>query len=371
MQTETHPAPAANSSPEAQTVLTAERPLAPQPNPAAATLNQLLNPNTSSDLRPGPLSLQPLASALPEDGDPSAQLTTISPQPPTLVDAHPLDTQRHQARRRGRIASLPKGPRDMVNRMLANGVHYKNIVLALSELDFRVTERNVSNWATGGHRDWLLEQNLVLQNRLDQDHLVDHLRRDDASELPEVGLQAAATRVSQILLQKTARAQDIEANLDSFSQMVDVLCRLNREIGILQKQRDDSRRTLGRAYDAARIKNMDEISVNNHERFYSDPPKDSSLPKPAVPPMLPPVPTSSFLADCDEEDRMAKAAEDQKRLISTLQMFAGKKEPASNPGAAAPRTTATPPAVASTPPAAPAAVTTTQDSPPQQNPPAG
>jgi hypothetical protein len=42
----------------------------------------------------------------------------------------------------------------------------------------------------------------VLQNRLDQDHLVSFLKREDAGELPEVGLQAAATRLSQVLFQR-------------------------------------------------------------------------------------------------------------------------------------------------------------------------
>src|SRR5207244_4999521 len=119
-------------------------------------------------------------------------------------------------------------------------VAHKNIVAALHETGFTVTERNISNWATGGYLEWRCEQDLVLQNRLDQDHLVDHLRREDASELPEVGLQAAATRISQILVQKTACAADVEANICTFSEMVDVLCRLNREIAIMQKQRDDS-----------------------------------------------------------------------------------------------------------------------------------
>jgi hypothetical protein len=212
----------------------------------------------------------------------------------------------------------------MVGRMLWNGVPYKNIVAALDECGFSATERNISNWATGGYLDWRLEQEFVLQNRLDQDHLVDHLRRQDASELPEVGLQAAATRVSQILLQKTARAADLEANLDKFSALVDVLCRLNREIGILQKQRDDSRRSLGRAYDPERIKDTDELVVNDMERLYSNPPADSTLARPANPPALPPEPTSTFLAQQDAEEAEARAEAGQIRTLAMLKAFAAK-----------------------------------------------
>src|SRR5213594_3286724 len=100
--------------------------------------------------------------------------------------------------------------------------------------------------------------------------MLDFLRRDDAQELPEFGLQAAATRLSQVLLQKLARADDPEAQIDNYSKLVDLLVRLNREIGVTQKQRDDSRRTLGREYDPTRVKDAEEISVIENERFYSN-----------------------------------------------------------------------------------------------------
>jgi hypothetical protein len=288
---------------------------APADKPAAAEpLDQLLNPQPQPSL-----SLQPAT--------PSA--------PPTVIDAQPVSppVQRRKLRRTGRIASLPKIWRDMVSRMIWNGVPYKNIVLALDEGGLSATERNVSNWATGGYLEWRLEQEAVLQNRLDQDHLVEHLRRDDASELPEVGLQAAATRLSQILLQKTTQAHELETDLDNFSKMVDVLCRLNKEIAVLQKSRDDSRRSLGRAHDPARIKDCDELSVNEHERFYSNPPPDSELQKPENPPILPPEPTSVFLANCDREDEQSRQLEHQNQLIDTLLRFSGKKTavPAQNP----------------------------------------
>src|SRR3954470_12023633 len=148
-------------------------------------------------------------------------------QTTALIESKPLPApaqtpERRKIRRHGRVASLPKTERDMVNRMLLNGIPYKNIVAALGEIGYTVTERNISNWATGGYVEWRLEQDAVTHNRLDQDHLVDFLRRDDAQELPEVGLQAAATRLSQVLLQKLARADDPESQLDSFSRMIDL-----------------------------------------------------------------------------------------------------------------------------------------------------
>ncbi len=213
----------------------------------------------------------------------------------------------------------------MVNHMLWNAVPYKNIVAALDEAGFTVTERNISNWATGGYLEWSLAQEHVLQNRLDQDHMLDFLRRDDAPELPEVGLQAAATRLSQVLLQKLARAEDPEAHLDNFSTLVDLLVRLNREITATQKQRDDSQRTLGREYDPARVKEEEQISAIENERFYSNPPRNSTLSGPPVPPALPPIPTATLMAQQAREKR--QEAEIQSLRNTTAMLKAIKAKP--------------------------------------------
>ena len=297
----------------------------------------VLEPNEAPAARPTltaeqPIDTSPAVVPSNEDGTSglSLQLSPLN-QKPAVIDAKalPANVQRHKARRKGRIACLPKLQRDMVNRMITNGVPYKNIVEALDEAGFAVTERNISNWATGGYLEWRFEQDLILQNKLDQDHLVDHLRRDDASELPEVGLQAAATRISQILVQKTASAADVEANLGAFSQMVDVLCRLNREIGVLQKQRDDSRRTLGPAHDAPRIKNEEEKSARDLERFYSDPDEGCGLEKPAVPPLLPPYPTSDTLEVKDLEDKIRRQRQVNQEISVLMKAMNGKKNPSS------------------------------------------
>ena len=268
---------------------------------------------------------------------PAAPLVPISApvtssQAAALIDARPLSPPaKRKIRRNGRVASLPKHVRDMVNRMLWNGVAYKNIVGAVGEFHYTLTERNISNWATGGYLEWRLEQDAVLQNRLDQDHLTDFLRRDGAPELPEVGLQAAATHLSRVLLQKLATAGDPESNLKNYSQMIDMLCRLNREISATQKQRDDSRRRLGPEYDPARINEDETLGVIEQEQYYSDPPSTSPLPKPAVPPFLHPIPTASFNAE--ENRREREDAELQRlkdRTAFLMAAFKAKPDAANN-----------------------------------------
>ena len=293
------------------------------------TIHESNNP-PAHPAEPATCNLQPATLAVSPITDNCSLITSHpSPLPPTIIPT----ASAHKARRRGRIARLPQHARDLVNRMLRNGIPYKNIVAALDDLGFTVLDRNISSWATGGYKDWLLEQDLVLQNRLDQDHLIDHLRRDDAPELPEVGLQAAATRLSQILLQKTATTADVESNLESYERMVSLLCRLNRELGPLQQQRDNSQRSLGRAHDPVRIKDCDQSSALQMERSYSNPGEDSELAKPAEAPELPPPSTSDFLAQCDEEDEEFREKLRQVRLEATLKAFnpAPKPNPKSSP----------------------------------------
>jgi len=253
-------------------------------------------------------------------------VAALDPRPSTL-DLSPAPCAKRKIRRHGRVASLPKLQRDMVNRMLWNGVPYKNIVEALSECGYTLIERNISNWATGGYLEWRLEQEAVLQNRLDQDHLLDFLRRDDAPELPEVGLQAAATRLSQVLLQKLSQADDPEAHLDNYTKLIDLLCRLNREIAGTQKVRDDSRRTLGREYDPVRVKDVDLVNAIEMERSYSNPCSESELAKPAVPPHLPQVPTATFLAEQAAEERHEAELFRLKETNAMMKALLGKSAP--------------------------------------------
>src|SRR5438034_385508 len=210
-------------------------------NKHQATTNQT---TTAMQNEPNVAFAEPLSSiALLAKEDQAVAVIDAKPLTPADSGAmSPAPHLPHKSRRKGRVASLPKIQRDMVNHMLWNGVPYKNVVAALDDAGFTLIERNISNWATGGYLEWRLEQEAVLANRLDQDHLLDFLRRDDAPELPEVGLQAAATRLSQVLLEKLGRADDPEANLDGYSKLIDLLCRLNREISAIQKARDDSRR---------------------------------------------------------------------------------------------------------------------------------
>jgi hypothetical protein len=176
----------------------------------------------------------------------------------------------------------------MVNRMLRNNIPHSKIVGALDEHNIRVTQRNISNWKTrGGYRDWCTAQDRALETRLLQDNLTEHLRTTDASQLPEVGLQLAATQISQFFLQPNVQEQ-LTSDPDKFARTIGMLCRLTRQIHNLQKYRDGAARELGSEYDPERIKREIEQTLEITRNTYS-----SFIPKNA--PIDPEVPHRNFI----------------------------------------------------------------------------
>src|SRR5882672_3012241 len=172
--------------------------------------------------------------------------------------------------RKGKIARLPKLERDLVNRMLQNNIPYEKIVGALDDLGIRVTQRNISNWRTrGGYKDWCVEQEHQLRLSLMQDNLTDYLRKNDASQLPEVGLQVAATQLSSMLLQPEA-VQHLTAEPEKYSKVVEMLCRLATHIQSLQKDRDESVKKAAIRGTSEQLKRADEKVVEEVRRSYTD-----------------------------------------------------------------------------------------------------
>src|SRR5205823_9828301 len=171
--------------------------------------------------------------------------------------------------RNGKIARLPFIERDMVNRMLRDHIPYEKIVGALDEHGIYVTERNVSNWKTrGGYKEWAAEQDRALTNRLTQENLLGHLRKTEASQLPEIGLQIAATNLSQFFL-KPETQLTLSTNPSACRQTIADLCRLARHIQSLQKYRDDTAKELGYDSHPERVHREEEKSREITREVYS------------------------------------------------------------------------------------------------------
>jgi hypothetical protein len=188
---------------------------------------------------------------------------------PESSNNHPVPSPPRKVSRNGKIARLAKPLRDMVNLMLQNNISHQKIVGALDEHGVRVTARNVSNWKTrGGYEEWRLEHERALEKHLRQDNLLDYLRTTDASQLPEVGLQLAATQLSEFFL-KPETEQQLATSPEKFARTISNLCRVTRHLHLLQKYRDDSARGLGSQHNPERIKREVENGFEITRNVYS------------------------------------------------------------------------------------------------------
>ena len=182
----------------------------------------------------------------------------------------------------------------MVCRMLTGHIPYKRIVEACDNLGYELTERNVSNWVThGGYAEWSALYDDALQTTLRQDDLLEHHRDENSADLAEVGLQAAAVRISELLLRQMASCQDVEANFSKLEPVVNLLCRINKELFTLQKYRDDCLTKIYRTPCKTKAKDLDKLDLV--EMVYSADPKpkqadtnsQSAMPQPTAPQSTP------------------------------------------------------------------------------------
>ena len=169
--------------------------------------------------------------------EPAANQALLSSSCESVISAPSANPLLRQRMRNGKIARLPKLERDLVNKLLHNHVPYSKIVWALSERAITVTDRNVSNWRTrGGYREWCAEQENQLRLAHLQDHLTDYLRKHDAQQLPEVGLQVASTQLTSLLLNPQTAAP-LLAEPAKYAKVVDSLDKCSARLADMQKER--------------------------------------------------------------------------------------------------------------------------------------
>ncbi len=214
--------------------------------------------------------IEALAQPPPQTASPQVTvLPALAASKPAEAQTSNLPQPARKLTRNGKIARLPYLERDMVNRLLRNNISHAMIVGALEEHGIRVTVRNVSNWKTrGGYQEWRHEQDRALELRLRQDNLLEFLRKGDASQLPEIGLQLAATQISEFFLKPEAQ-QELAANPEKHARTVTILCRLASQIHTLQKYRDASAKELGSKFHPERIKRENEAVVETTREVYS------------------------------------------------------------------------------------------------------
>ncbi len=242
-------------------------------------------PHTTTTTDPNSSLQPPACRADPSRQSVPATAEALGEGRVTIIDAPSSSSLPCLSRcriRNGKIARLPKLERDLVNRMLYNNIPYPKIVAALDELEVKATRRNISNWKTrGGYKEWCDEQERQLNLSRLQDNLTDYLRKNDAGQLPEVGLQVAATQLSSMLLHPET-AQQLAADPKKYSQVIDMLCRLATQINSLQKDRDEGVKKAAIRGTSEHFRHEDEKTVEEIRSVYSSKigtgPRDPNVP---------------------------------------------------------------------------------------------
>ena len=99
--------------------------------------------------------------------------TTTLPLPEMI---NPVAQARSDARRKGKIARLPKATRDMINHMLDDGLPYPVIIDEIGEAGEGLNAQNLTNWKNGGYQDYLKVQETIDKLKAQTETAIDILR---------------------------------------------------------------------------------------------------------------------------------------------------------------------------------------------------
>jgi hypothetical protein len=167
-------------------------------------------------------------------------LPPAAPDQPASPDNNPEPKPHSTHARTGKIARLPKALRDSLNTLMEDGHSAAEILEKLGEPAKHITPNNLSDWRYGGHQDWLLEQAWVEDVQSCRDSAKDLLQKDEATTLPEAGLQVGAMRIYQLLrhLEPAPFAANLREKLESFMKVFAALPRVAKEALRYQKYRD-------------------------------------------------------------------------------------------------------------------------------------
>jgi hypothetical protein len=176
-------------------------------------------------------------------------------QPAFVVDQNPASSILDPAsdrrppaprkrRRTGKVACLPQAVRDQLNALLDDGLPYHQIIAHLGPDGAALTLNNISEWKTGGGYDEYLDDKFWRQEmRARQETFTKMLAGSDPIQLPEAGLQLAATGACE-LLRDLCTLDDADATIDpdKFVRVSNALARLSRSILVIQQYRDTAAR---------------------------------------------------------------------------------------------------------------------------------
>jgi len=147
------------------------------------------------------------------------------------------------SRRNGKIARLPKETRDMINRMLDDGLPYHVVIDELGEVGEGLNTQNITNWKQGGYQDWVKNQEIIERTRAQTEFAIDLLGKTDGNanvaKVVEACHMVGATQLMDALLEHgdDAIKKLLVDNPETYIRILNVVCRL-ADSGLRYDKRD-------------------------------------------------------------------------------------------------------------------------------------
>lgn len=163
--------------------------------------------------------------------------------------------------RNGKIATLSKELRDLVNQMLSEGATASVIIKKLAERGVSLNHQNVSNWKHGGYLDWVEQQELLADINSERESAAGLLAGGDESSFHQAVLQLALTQIF-----KTLRRQQLRDDPSNYTRLLNALARIARETLVAKKYRDASARE--RAAELKRLDPDRDFNEKEHNIFF-------------------------------------------------------------------------------------------------------
>lgn len=143
-------------------------------------------------------------------------------------------------RRNGKVARLSRATREKLNQLIDDGVEYDKIIEMLGPEGSGLNKQNISNWAQGGYRNWVKEQERRVLLHGNFERVVDALAKAEPEEVPDLIVKLLAARMGGVLSELTP--QDLRENSEKHPQtlarLLALVPKLSREALRTRKYRD-------------------------------------------------------------------------------------------------------------------------------------
>jgi hypothetical protein len=132
-------------------------------------------------------------------------------------------------RRNGKIARLPKETRDMINRMIDDGLPARVIIDELGDAGEGLNAQNITNWKQGGYQDHLKTQERIERIRIQTETAIDILKGTadlDTAKIHEATRKAAAVQLFEAVWGQgpDALLKLVEAEPARYLRLLNIIC---------------------------------------------------------------------------------------------------------------------------------------------------